>query len=1239
MPERLNLVRLSAFYDMKGEMNVKHCALAVVAMAVTVGFAGGIPKSVTKGAATAVPSFEGLPFVAEGEAAAIAIPNTGWGIDWQKDCPAGKDDDPGLRVEPTEVELRGKKVPAIRITCTGGNLSRCFPLAVLPFEIDFTEWNVLSFAAKIECPKGVYPTIGDTTPMIGWFSSTFLGLWDDFCVAADDGVTYPWARNRVHVTDFKNHDYPATRTADGFTEFRWDVLNEERTSYKGIVFDRVKNLCFQYDTGKIKPGQRVVITIADMKLVKGVHYRFDEPARYAKWLKRVADYRPDYSDSSAYLEPPEEGRLGMFSKVRLAKGGVAQAEIVVDVSDDIRLENFYSGERLKQQEIMQTRGHEFYQARAAAYELQKWLGELTGGADFPVVSAPTDADNAKIYLGAGFAKRHFPEDLAKLAANRAVDGFAVRVKDGDIYIFGTHPMGTMNGVHAFVENNSDLIWAMADDPDGTLFTVDPDLTAVWGDALELPAFIVRGWQGGSGDWRRRNRSNFPTGGGYDWSAKVQYGFALAGGHYLSPQYYDRSEGMQADFNPVFHGERQKTWQPSRTLCCLANPEFPRHAFSCLPCVQEMRASGQYNCVYGTDDNFGVCECETCTAPIRTTDGRMLTPDVDFQAYYSAWLYTYLNKMDDAIQKEVPGYMTSTYAYFFAATYPPIKVNKTISPLLCAYYRKAYNQPIYAPANQDWWKIYKDWAKHTNQLYLYDYYGLSMNDTPIAEVYQEDLKAQRSIGFLRSSTEGFGMNQYCGCGDDRWCMARIAWNPDQDVEELHRRFNRRAYREAAPWIDRYRGTIRRNWYKNFRMSEHLDEGHESFSMIRALGLDAELRGYLAEAQKAVKNPHSKVLVDRLVADYDWCVTTKNWWKEPFPSQKNPAKMPAEKPVQTAADVAFTNLIAQATALSKEGSWPAAKAKFLEAASDRLVDPKLRGNTLSRTLGRLVGDTLKVDAKEAMKIWEEVSDDGFKKAYGWSNTMAGSPVVNSLAEAFIARRQPEEAAKVFDIWINWDGNILPSGLRAGRFMRKIDFLRGKKVDVTPYLPGYLAALRDAAKNGATGPERGNAQMRLVREEMAKTSVDERLKGLFVVIGDRFMENYTRKAATLMIPEICTVDGKTDWARVSAETQKALAAGDWSDLWRNSYSRQNGTDIRLDALLEIVAKAEKAGEKQIAADLIVKGATILGYTKDATKESVDKGGPGIWEWSVKRGDKPFEKRLKKLDDAMVKLGVKRQ
>ena len=81
----------------------------------------------------------------------------------------------------------------------------------------------------------------------------------------------------------------------------------------------------------------------------------------------------------------------------------------------------------------------------------------------------------------------------------------------------------------------------------------------------------------------------------------------------------------------------------------------------------------------------------------------------------------------------PGFVTSTFAYMIAAPFPPIEVNKTIAPQLCTYVRKSQNEPIFAPANQHWWKIYQDWSRHTPQLLLYDYWGLGFVMKPRAEV--------------------------------------------------------------------------------------------------------------------------------------------------------------------------------------------------------------------------------------------------------------------------------------------------------------------------------------------------------------------------------------------------------------------------------------------------------------------------------------------------------------------------
>ena len=1250
------------------------------AAAATLAAFAEIPVSVTKGEDCEVPSFKGLPFVQEGEAAAIKVPNEGWTIDWQRECPKGSNDVTGLKVEATKVELRGKEVPAIRITCTPGKF-RNWPLVALPFEVDFSKWNVFSFSAKVEYPEGVKPLMLDSTPMIGWYSASFFERWDDFGIAADDATTLPWAGNGVHTTDFKNHDYPATRTTDGFTDFRWDVPHEERTGYKGFVENRVRSLYFMYDTRKIKEGQKVVITIADMKVVKGWHKKFSEPERYAAWLKRVAEYEPDCSDSSDYLEPPETGRLGFFSRVRLAQGGVAQAEIVADVSDDVLLDKWFKKPVTDLLVIKQSRGKERQQTRAAAYELQKWLKELTGGAEFPVVERPTDPDKAKIFLGAGFAKDLFADDLKALADGKGgVDGFAVRVRDGNVYIFGAHSMGTSNGVFAFLENNTDVIWAMANDPDGTVFTPDPDLTVVWGDALEKPAFRIRGWQGGDAEWKRQNRSNF-------WLSGADYGFSVSGGHYLSPQYYQFCEGIQ-DFNAEIKGKRTKPWTEYRQLCCLADPEFPKHAWESVPCLKNIGYGGTFNCVFGTDDNCGVCECAKCTAPIKTIDGRMLTPDVDYQGYYGAWFYTYLNKLDNEIQKICPGFMTSTFAYFFACSYPPIKVNKTIVPWLCTYYRKAYNQPIYAPANQDWWKIYNDWAKHSNQIYLYDYYGLGMREAPLAEVYQEDLKAQRDIGFLATSTEGFGGNQYCGCGDERWVMARLAWNPDADVEQLHRYFNRRPYREAAPWMDRFFGTIRKSVLQQGHFHMDFEDGEENSlvgDLIRGLGIEDELRGYLNKALAEVKHPTARVNIERTLADFNFYMQTgkANSWSFPGDDgnwfRAHPRKEAAAwtkirsagKPLAEAEWVAKEQALNAAADSGKEDA--TYKQMAIVARDGRLGQEKVVG-ALRGALIRLV--RAKKGAMDVEKVCELVrkhDGDIRGKALGYS-LAAAQPwgksawgwFIDELAKAYSDFGCWTEVSRLYDYWAHCDGEKTPEEYVSERYGRGLSMLRSRKdqteraakqtADRAKAEPASTPA-QEAAATAAARLQRLNAQIARDRDRFMKAAAvtvkagsDHRVR--YRAERSLFDENYDRMssdarkaqieawvkndmlfdddrkaAASLIIAEYIN-NQSTNCTALAEHAHKLLAIGDWRNNfyinhrnWRNDYKR--------DFMIGVSDAIVKAGAKDVAKAFIERAAKDLGYTAAYDKPDANgKEAPG-WKKEV----------AKWVDDAMKRCGAVRQ
>ena len=89
---------------------------------------------------------------------------------------------------------------------------------------------------------------------------------------------------------------------------------------------------------------------------------------------------------------------------------------------------------------------------------------------------------------------------------------------------------------------------------------------------------------------------------------------------------------------------------------------------------------------------------------------------------------------------------------------------------------------------------------------YDYWGLFHLMYPNAE-RRFDLMAKRDIGIISANTRVHAPAASISPRPNSWVIARLMWNPDLEVEQLRRYFNRRAFREAAPWMDRFFGVMR------------------------------------------------------------------------------------------------------------------------------------------------------------------------------------------------------------------------------------------------------------------------------------------------------------------------------------------------------------------------------------------------------------------------------------------------
>ena len=610
--------------------------------------------------------------------------------------------------------------------------------------------------------------------------------------------------------------------------------------------------------------------------------------RLDDWRAYVSAYKPNYSDSSAELLPPADNRLDRpFAVVR---DGQPAAVIVLASSS-------------KEDRVL----------RQAAEELQYHIKLLTGvelaiREDYGARDAPVGPAN-RICLG----KRLLPgkrtpwfvdgvwrERLATTDGNCGKDGFAIRQdpeNPAHLHVFGTTSKGTMNGVFALLENNTDIIWARPDEAIGTVFTPTPgDLTFVWGkDFVSAPSTRARGWNSGGGKgllWTARNGGNlFNGGGGGDISnvndIKGRYGvyrqrhvfghtlhFFMAGSD--DPDIFAKDERGQRLPAPKGWGNNP----------CFTSPKALDVFVSNLVACARMAPAGTDKIYAAIEDSWELCRCPRCLAPIRLADGTWLDKEAD--NFRSTQFWTFYNKAAERLAREVPGMTLINLAYFFTAPPPACAIRPDVNPEFAPYVRSNDKAPIFAPENAVWMKRLIGWSRLSKEVETYDYYGLGLAfPRPLAEVRAWDFAVMNPfvVGMTsENNTMADTKPQEKAIWDvsalEQWVLLRLCWDPTQDVEKLRKHFIRRAYREAAPAVERVYGLIREEWYKSPRASTLGDDPIDLTKLLLvSKGHVGAISNLLDAAVASAVHPKAKVLTERLRARLLAFVDAANALKTP------------------------------------------------------------------------------------------------------------------------------------------------------------------------------------------------------------------------------------------------------------------------------------------------------------------------------------------------------------------------
>lgn len=794
----------------------------------------------------------------------------------------------------------GKGIPALRITFRKGEKT------YLKFAKHFNgiEYNTIGFYAKVEVPKDVRP--------FGLYNETysgFHGALDPFGHNDVFGFGY-YSANFDHVEWGKmmvapghNKVYEQKTAAplpDGWKKIAFDNRYSDPAHNKISILDDVTDWFISYDNSTIDEGKEVVITIARPRVAKGLMHAGGDMQAYRKFLadapNRLLKNCGEF-DYRKYLGAPAEGELAR--PVPFIRGHEPLGEIVFPRE--------YATRDLTPFRRTVTDAIDYFE------DLLKNKYGLSR--NIPRRDEPSKSDNAKIIVGGDWYARLGADEKAQYDRDRELlkgtTGFAIRSKGKNIYIYaGTFEdfgsmLGLANGVYALVEGNTDEI-SLFSGRGAPIhvrvfdFERTGEMDLVWGDGyVEKPLFSRAYCFYANGIFLRRNRSvDYEAG----WSPESFWAGGnrkLYTGHWLAhfgsmPGLYS----MPADIDPEHecwgmdpYGKRIKPDCYTRHCCMIKVVDNAKNDWLFL-FRRPMNVNAErfpfkypwqfYDTVgYVLEDNDKWCLCEKCRTPIRLADGSSIGPEnalfrgTQYFSNASAMIHSINVWINRAVRCQ-------TLGYFWMNTPPPFQLSRNWEVCYCPYFRKNYFEPIYAPVNDLWARDLYRWGQLPGvRMSIYDYF-LGVNLRPWEITAKYDFPFERDCGITEVHNEGGNMFATMAL----WSVLRQFRRADADPRESDRFFIARAFREAAPAMEKFYSCINEFIFENIAQRTYMEM--EDYAIIGVVALRTpskksglfrkmsvldELDGYIREAQAAVKTPLAAKALDAFVNGFEggdrWC----------------------------------------------------------------------------------------------------------------------------------------------------------------------------------------------------------------------------------------------------------------------------------------------------------------------------------------------------------------------------------
>ena len=433
----------------------------------------------------------------------------------------------------------------------------------------------------------------------------------------------------------------------------------------------------------------------------------------------------------------------------------------------------------------------------AAAELQHFTAEMTG-ATLPIQTDEQALPAKAILLGVTRyteAVTGAAPDLGRLGD----DGFRLKTGGGHLAIVGGAQRGTLYGVYEVLERHGGCRWYSSWHsriPKHDPWTV-PEL-----DETQVPAFVMREpfwFDMFDGNLAARCRAN---GNRMDLQEKHGGKIRFGGGLFVHTFYVLMPPDEFFADHPEYFSELQGKRVAEHAQLCLSHPEVVRLCTErLLARVRKDPGAKLYS--LSQNDWGGYCTCEAC----RAIDEREGSP--------AGSLITFVNQVAEAVEKEFPEAWIETLAYQYTRTPPrTVRPRRNVVPRLCTI-ECDFSLPLdvspYAQ-NQKFVQDIKGWSALTDKLYIWDYttnFAHYIGPHPNFASLQGNAKFFRDNHVVGLFEQGAYQGRHAEFAELRaWVLAKLLWNPDQDLEALYRDFFAGYYGAAAPLVRQYFDDLQR-----------------------------------------------------------------------------------------------------------------------------------------------------------------------------------------------------------------------------------------------------------------------------------------------------------------------------------------------------------------------------------------------------------------------------------------------